>query len=146
MIKLFALGNEFLGDDGIAIKVIRHIEKIIKDKILIFYSGLDDMICLENITENDTVIFIDSTFFNETPGTVNFFTKEYIINHLPNNTIQNTSLSLSIYSYTNITVYFIGIEIASLYYSYNISEELNNNFKTICDNVLEKLIYIINKW
>ncbi|WP_365941437.1 nickel-dependent hydrogenase large subunit [uncultured Clostridium sp.] len=37
------------------------------------------------------------------------------------------------------------IEIASLYYSYNISEELNNNFKTICDNVLEKLIYIINK-
>lgn len=146
MIKLFALGNEFLGDDGIAIKVIRHIEKIIKDKILIFYSGLDDMICLENITENDTVIFIDSTFFNETPGTVNFFTKEYIINNLPNNTIQNTSLSLSIYSYTNITVYFIGIEIASLYYSYNISEELNNNFKTICDNVLEKLIYIINKW
>lgn len=145
MIKLFALGNEFLGDDGIAIKVIRHIEKIIKDKILIFYSGLDDMICLENITENDTVIFIDSTFFNETPGTVNFFTKEYIINNLPNNTIQNTSLSLSIYSYTNITVYFIGIEIASLYYSYNISEELNNNFKTICDNVLEKLIYIINK-
>lgn len=146
MIKLFALGNEFLGDDGIAIKVIRHIEKIIKDKILIFYSGLDDMICLENITENDTVIFIDSTFFNETPGTVNFFTKEYIINNLPNNTIQNTSLSLSIYSYTNITVYFIGIERASLYYSYNISEELNNNFKTICDNVLEKLIYIINKW
>lgn len=145
MIKLFALGNEFLGDDGIAIKVIRHIEKIIKDKILIFYSGLDDMICLENITENDTVIFIDSTFFNETPGTVNFFTKEYIINNLPNNTIQNTSLSLSIYSYTNITVYFIGIERASLYYSYNISEELNNNFKTICDNVLEKLIYIINK-
>lgn len=67
MIKLFALGNEFLGDDGIAIKVIRHIEKIIKDKILIFYSGLDDMICLENITENDTVIFIDSTFLMKLP-------------------------------------------------------------------------------
>lgn len=146
MIKLFALGNEFLGDDGIAIKVIRHIEKIIKDKILIYYSGLDDMICLENIAENDIVIFIDSTFFNETPRTVNFFTKEYIINHLPDNTaIQNTALSLIIYSYTNITLYFIGIEIASLYYSYNISEELNNNFKTICDKVLEKLIYIINK-
>ena len=135
MIKLFVIGNELLADDGIAIKVIKNIENKIPSKMKIYYCGLDDMYFLENVEEYDSIILIDSTFFNIKPGTVQLFTKETLIR----NNIQIPILNIIFCLYKYINLYFIGIEISSLVYSNSSSEEINNKFDIISNEVLYNL-------
>lgn len=138
MIKLFAIGNDILSDDGISIKVVKAIENNLKDKINIYYTYLADIHCVDFINNTDTIIIVDSTFFNLNPGTVTLLNKPDTIS-----TINNTSISEIIRIYSDIDIYFIGIEVSTIFYSNTISNPLKEKFYSICCDVEKSIQYIL---
>ena len=87
MIKIIAIGNRLMGDDGIALKVLENIDKDIKklkedekvnQEIEVIIGETDFMYSLDKIDDYDFVIILDSTALGVEPGRVTVLSlKEY---------------------------------------------------------------------
>lgn len=140
MIKIIGIGNEVMGDDGIAIKVLKEIRNKIEklDKNIEVVIGETDFIyCLNKTNDDDFVIIVDSTYFDLDPGSVNLFSFEQACKYLNSSDSQHQiSLVNTIKTYhENISGYIIGIEVFSLDFSLNLSDVLISRFSEICNKV-----------
>lgn len=136
-IKLIAIGNKLMGDDGIALIVADRIKEKIKDMDIEVIIGETDFdYCLDLIDKNDYVIILDSTCFNIDAGSISILpldslcqNKSFFFSH---------SLSLIDYLFIyKINGIFIGIEAENIDFNDKLSSTLNKNLDDICNNVLK---------
>ena len=143
MIKIIAIGNSLMGDDGVALRVIDELEKSFKEDRKI-YSNIrfikaetDFNFALDNIEAGDFVFIIDSTLLNLDYGTLTQIPvsefQDYSGYKL---SIHNMSL-ISLIKHLDIKVegFILGIEVAKVNFSLDISEELKKRFQGICNQV-----------
>ncbi|ADL50913.1 hydrogenase maturation protease [Clostridium cellulovorans 743B] len=167
MIKVIAIGNFLMGDDGIALKVIDEVEKkFLKEKEKLengkqleeIYSQLtfikaetDFNFALDNIEAGDFLLILDSTLLMLDYGTIT----EILISEFQNHSnyslsMHNRSL-LSFIKHLNIKVegFILGIEVAKVAFSLDLSEKLKDKFQQICDEaytiIMEKSLEYIKK-
>lgn len=150
MIKIIAIGNILLGDDGISIKVVEAIKNELlntSDQVAVLIGETDFYYCLENIKSEDTVIIIDSTYFGLEPGEMTLLTLEECDRYISEFITAHGESLVNILrrEYREVKGYFFGIEIASIEVSLELSEVLQGKFRNICSNI-NKAIKDIIAW
>jgi len=148
MIKIFAIGNIILGDDGIGVKVMEFIgaqlesySKEVKELIV----GIDYIYYLNEINKEDTVILVDSTYFGIEPGRVsvlNLKECDKFINPCRDMHSENL-LRVLREEYREIAGYLVGIEVEKVNYSLELSNTLKDKFSEITKKVFREIKRII---
>lgn len=141
-IKVIAIGNTLMEDDGAAIIVMKKIQKVLlKNNIKVINAETDFEYCISLIEENDFIIFLDAAYYNKAPGELTVISikkynskKKYYTQH-----------SLSIIDliklyYKNVNGYIIGIEIAEVNFKLGLSRELQEKIEMISKNVLKEIL------
>ncbi|WP_129597826.1 hydrogenase maturation protease [Anaerophilus nitritogenes] len=144
MMKVIAIGNRIMGDDGVALYVLEEIKNEIKklnSEIEVIIGETDFVYCLNKINDHDFVIIVDSTYLGFKIGKVTLFSFEEAKRYL-NHTASQHEISL-IHIITNYKIhirgYLIGIEACNIDFSLNLSDHLQIIFKDICSEVLNKI-------
>ncbi|MDD3225226.1 MAG: hydrogenase maturation protease [Clostridium sp.] len=141
-IKVIAIGNTLMEDDGAAIIVVEKIQKVLlKNNIEVINAETDFEYCISLIEENDFIIFLDAAYYNKVPGELTVIPiekynskKKYYTQH-----------SLSIIDlvklyYKNVRGYIIGIEVAEVNFKLGLSRELKGKIDSISKNVLKEIL------
>jgi len=148
MIKIFAIGNIILGDDGIGVKVMEFIgDQLESDskEVKVLIVGIDYIYYLNEINKEDTVILVDSTYFGIEPGRVsvlNLKECDKFINPCRDMHSENL-LRVLREEYREIAGYLVGIEVEKVNYSLELSNTLKDKFSEITKKVFREIKRII---
>lgn len=150
MIKIFAIGNVLLGDDGIAIRVIEDVQEEVKKEfydIEVIIGETDVDYCINEIKENDFIIIVDSSNFSVHSGTVIKMELENYDKFLRKSMSHHSDSLLEVLrrEYRHIKGYIVAIEISKIDYSLNLSAEIESKFQCICNNVVDMIREIIKE-
>ena len=143
-IKVIALGNILMGDDGVAIEVAQYLMKNINySNIEILIGETDVDYCIENINEEDFLIILDATYMGHHVGGLSLINLESIKEDtLLKESQHNLNLLdlLGIYNKNN-KGYFIGIKVKDIDYRIGLSKEVKYRFKGICEDIMAFILY-----
>ncbi|PHV71866.1 hypothetical protein CS063_04745 [Sporanaerobium hydrogeniformans] len=127
MIKVFGIGNPLLGDDAIALHLLKQLagNPLLMPYMSFFQAETDCFYALEEIEPDDFIIILDSCHFENTLGTV-FYMPLDTFPSLPSLSAHSFNLlnELRIY-FPQIQGFFIGIEIHEIKPSLILSPPLN---------------------
>lgn len=144
-VKLVAMGNVLMKDDGIAIAVTQQIEKeLIEKEITIIYGETDFEYCISRVQENDFVIVLDAALTGKMPGKVT----ARPLNKFPIQKRQYTQHSyhfldlLKLY-YPQADGVILTIEISEIAFEYGISTILQGKMKDITKDILANVDQIL---
>lgn len=148
MIKIFAIGNIILGDDGIGVKVIEFIGAQLESyskEVKVLIVGIDYIYCLNEINKEDTVILVDSTYFGIQPGRVSVLSLKECDKFIsPCRDMHSENLLRVLREeYREIAGYLVGIEVEKVNYSLELSNTLKDNFSEITKKVFREIKRII---
>jgi hydrogenase maturation protease len=145
-IKVIAIGNRLMGDDGVAIHVIEKLSKNLEESgIKVIIGEVDFQYCLSKIEEGDYIIIIDATLFGIEPGTVtvNSLKDIYRLNHDQGMFSQHGySLIKALESNKVIEGLIIGIEGKSFDFNLSLSRDIEAAFHNICCKVYETILLL----
>lgn len=136
-VKVIAIGNRLMGDDGIGIIVAERIYKsLIKREIDLIIGETDFEFCMDRISNKDTLIIIDA-YYNEKLD-VSFKTVEECINNRAWHSQHSISLIRLLELYNiELKVYIICIGVKNINFSSSLSPELKINLESISRTVLK---------
>lgn len=148
MIKIFAIGNIILGDDGIGVKVMEFIGAQLESyskEVKVLIVGIDYIYCLNEINKEDTVILVDSTYFGIEPGRVSVLNLKECDKFIsPCRDMHSENLLRVLREeYREIAGYLVGIEVEKVNYSLELSNTLKDKFSEITKNVFREIKRII---
>lgn len=148
MIKIFAIGNIILGDDGIGVKVMEFIGAQLEsysEEVKVLIVGIDYIYCLNEINKEDTVILVDSTYFGIEPGRVSVLNLKECDKFIsPCRDMHSENLLRVLREeYREIPGYLVGIEVEKVNYSLELSNTLKDNFSEITKKVFREIKRII---
>ncbi|WP_411683170.1 hydrogenase maturation protease [Clostridium thailandense] len=144
-IKVIAIGNILMGDDGIGIAVAEKIKyELEKDNIEVIIGETDFNYCDSMIEEGDYIVILDGAYYGKKPGEITLcpireyksFKKEYSQHSFG-------LLNLISMNYKNVEGYIVGIEISNVAFNLGLSEVLLNNFHVICEksiNIMKSIL------
>jgi hydrogenase maturation protease len=140
MIKLIAIGNILMGDDGVAIYIARELEEKLKNKgIEVIIGETDFQYCLDRIEEKDNIILLDATCFGIQPGSV---TVESIRDVYKWNSKQSlfsqhgySLIGALKHYYKNLEGLVVGVEGSSFDFGLSLSRSIEKVFQNICGEV-----------
>lgn len=150
MVKVIGIGNILLSDDGIGVKVVEKIKDDIlrlDENIEVIIGENDYLYCLEEINDNDFVIIVDSSYFNEEVGNITVLSLKECDKFINNIELQHEINLVKSLRQERSTIkgYLIGIEICNIDYSLELSDLLKNKFNDICKDVLLIIGKLINE-
>ena len=142
MIKVVAIGNRFMKDDGVAIEIAEILADRLSDlNIEIIISETDCQNCFYLLKQKDFVFILDALYKGTEPGSIHIFKLEEVLAQ-PSGSFMQHDMSIielmKLYG-SNFKGYIIGIEIAEVGFGDKISPVLKEKFKQICLDV-EKII------
>ncbi len=141
-IKVIAIGNTLMEDDGVGIVVTEKIrEELINNNVEVIICETDVEYCISSIEEGDFIFFIDATCYGINPG-------EITISTLENYKYEKKSYSQHSYSavdliklyYKSVKGYIIGIEVSSVSFKLGLSDELESKIDIISKEVLKEIL------
>lgn len=144
-VKLIAIGNRLMGDEGIAVKIAETLSEALKDTGIDIILGETDIdFCISSIQKDDYLLVLDATCWGIKPGTItiipinkyNYNFTHYITQH------DLTMIKLLNSSGINVFGYVIGIEVDTIDFNLNLSEALEHEYCNICSKV-KRLINIL---
>lgn len=140
-IKIIAVGNTLMEDDGVAIVVVEKLkEKFIERNMEVIIGETDFQYCISSIEDGDYIFFIDAVYYGKKTGEITViplekyqYKKKYYTQH-----------SYSIFDliklyFKDIKGYIIGIEIGEISFRYGLSNTLDNNIDIISESVLKEI-------
>lgn len=151
MMKIFGIGNILLGDDGVGVRVVEKIKEEIKNisqDIDVIIGETDYLYCLSQINQDDTIVIIDSTYLDITPGYVSYFDLKdcnKFIKYFHSQHESNLVKSILIEN-LNAKGYLIGIEISKVDFSLELSKTIKDNFYNICLDILKYIKEIYKEY
>ncbi|MBL4935122.1 hydrogenase maturation protease [Clostridium sp. YIM B02515] len=146
-IKLIAVGNRLMGDEGIAIKVAEYLLSDTDFKEIEIILGETDIdYCISKIKDNDILFILDAALSGRKPGSITTVPiSKY--NSFTNNLITQHDLSLLRfikYNRENICAFLIGIEVERIDFSLSLSLSLEEHFDDICHNIKRIIKHLSN--
>lgn len=146
-IKVIAVGNTLMEDDGIAIVVLEKLkEKFIERNIEVIIGETDFQYCISSIQDGEFIFFVDAVYCGKKPGEITViplekyqYKKKYYTQH------SYSIVDLIKLYFKEIKGYIIGIEIGEISFSYGLSVVLENNIDIISENVLKEIDFRIKE-
>jgi hydrogenase maturation protease len=141
-IKIIAIGNRLMGDDGIAIHVAEKLGKSFEgNSIEVIIGETDFQFCLSKIEDGDHLILVDATWFGIEPGTVttNELKDIYSINADQSLFSQHGySLIKALETcYKSVDGIIVGIEGVNFDFTLSLGREIEESYESICKKVNE---------
>lgn len=140
-IKVIAVGNTLMEDDGVAIVVVEKLkEKFIERNIEVIIGETDFQYCISSIEDGDYIFFIDAVYYGKKPGDITVIPLEKYQHKKKYYTQHSYSIFDLVKLYFKaIKGYIIGIEIGEISFSYGLSSTLDKNIDVISENVLKEI-------
>ncbi len=142
MIKVIAVGNRLMQDDGVAVAVAEYLRNRLESMELEVIIGETDFnFCFHFLEEDDPVILLDAAFTGSNPGSIHVKQlREASCGYGRTGSTHEQSIFdlMRLYSKT-FRGYLIGIEISEAGFGCELSDSLNNQFDGICLEV-ERII------
>ncbi|MCD2345569.1 hydrogenase maturation protease [Clostridium guangxiense] len=140
-IKVIAVGNTLMEDDGVAIVVLEKLKKkLIKRNIGVVIGETDLGYAISSIEDGDFVFFIDAVYYGTKPGEITVTSlKKY--EHKKKNYSQHgySVMDLVKLYFKAVKGYIIGIEVAEIDFKYGLSIILKDNIDIISKNVFKEI-------
>lgn len=140
--KVIAIGNILMEDDGVAIVVIKKLkEKLEKRNIQVIIGETDFDYCISLIKDGDFIFFIDATYYEKNPGEITVVPMENYVYKKKYYTQHSYSLvDLVKLYFKNIKGYIIGIEIGEVAFNYGLSNILEGKIEHISKEIFKEII------
>lgn len=140
-IKVIAIGNILMEDDGVAITVVEKIkEELVKKNCEVIIGETDLGYCISSIEDRDFVFFVDAVYLDKKPGEITVipmdkyqYKKKYYTQHS-----YNVVDLIKLY-FKEVKGYIIGIEIGEISFKLELSSKLERNIDMISENVLKEI-------
>lgn len=149
-VKLIAIGNVLMKDDGIGIEAAGQIEKkLVERGIEVIYGETDFQYCFSKIEEGDLIFILDAGCYGKHPGEITVIGLDDITCKKKNYSQHSYSLLdlLELY-YPNTQGVVIAIEISEVEFDFGLSAVLKNKLKDISKdilNIIDETLYNILK-
>jgi hydrogenase maturation protease len=146
MVKLIAIGNRFMKDDGIAIKVAENlIDKLKNLNIQVIIGETDCQNCFYLLKQDDYVFLFDAIYTGSEPGSIHLLKLEEAVAQSSGASMQHDMSIIELMKLykSNFRGYLIGVEIAELGFGDELSSALNEKFQEICLDVERTINKII---
>lgn len=146
-VKVIAIGNSLMHDDGTALYFAKELRKKFEHSNVDIVIGETDFdYCMEKIHNDDFIIVIDSTNFFIRPGTVTISSLD-----LKNNNAFCSGHYLNFVQmvrcfYPDINGAIIGIEGKNFEVGIGLSDEIINNSTDILKKIYKVVYYFQKKW
>lgn len=141
-VKIIAIGNPIMMDDGIGISVVDELQDWLTNKDIDIIIGETDMdYSMDYIEDGDFIIIIDATYLDYKPGHVTICPiRELDDDYRGGYSQHEMSIlkGLTLYG-KKVEGYFIGIEIGKIEYGCELSDILHSRFQSICNNVKKEI-------
>ena len=147
-VKLIAMGNVLMKDDGIGIEVAKELEEELTQKgIEVIYGETDFEYCIAKIRANDFLFVLDGAVLGGNPGTV---TVRSLNSFQSNNKREYMQHSYSFLDLLKIYYPYVGgkviaIQIKEITYDFGLSDFLKENLKDISKEVLSKIEMVLQE-
>lgn len=146
MLKIVALGNRFMKDDGIAIEVTKILEdRLINLNLEIIIGETDCQNCFYLLNDDDYVFILDAIYIGAEPGSIHLFNLKDI-RLQPSDSFMQHDMSIiemiKLYD-CKFKGYIIGIEVADIGFGDGLSLVLREKLSQICavvENNIKKII------
>jgi hydrogenase maturation protease len=137
-VKVIAIGNILMGDDGIGIAVAEKIKhELEEDNIEVIIGETDSNYSISMIEEGDYIFILDGAYYGKKPGEITLrpireyrsFKKEYSQHSFG-------LMDLISLNYKDVEGYIVGIEISDVDFNLGLSEILANNLHMISEKTI----------
>ncbi|MDK2828357.1 MAG: hydrogenase maturation protease [Clostridium butyricum] len=147
-IKVIAMGNVLMKDDGIGIEIAKKIEEKLLDKgIKVIYGETDVQYSISSVQEDDYIIILDAAYYGKAPGEITYLKLDTFISSKKGCSQHGYSfLDLLKLYYPSVKGAIYGIEVKEVEFGFGLSAVLKEKLKTISKEVLDRIekIYVSN--
>jgi hydrogenase maturation protease len=138
-IKVIAMGNVLMKDDGIGIEVAKKLEENLLEKnVKVIYGETDVQYSISSVKEDDYIFILDAAYYGKEPGE---------ITRLPLDTFVSKKKGYSQHSYNFLDLlklYFpsakgevYGIEVKEIEFGFGLSSALQEKLEVISKEILD---------
>lgn len=140
-IKIIALGNVLMKDDGVGIEVARKIQKKLSSKnIEIIFGETDISYGISKVKEDDYIFVIDAAIYGKNPGEVSCISiNSFISNKKQGFQHSYSFLDLVKLYYPNIKGKIYGIEVCEVRHGVGLSLTLKDKLNFISKEILKDI-------
>jgi hydrogenase maturation protease len=145
-IKLIAMGNVLMQDDGIAIYIAGEMEaELIAIGVELLYGETDVGYYISKIKKGDYLILLDASCFGYPPGKITYLPIDCYQKSARDYTQHSiTFLDLLKIYYPHAEGLIIAVELSEVSFYYGMSPQLSEKFNDITQEVKKKIIAINN--
>jgi hydrogenase maturation protease len=138
-VKVIAIGNTLMEDDGIAVIVVKKIrEELINKNIEVIVGETDFEFCASLLEEGDILFIIDASYYGKNPGEITVLNLENCLQEKKLYTQHSCSvIDLIKLYYKYVRGYIVGIEISNVSFKLGLSKELESKIDIISENVFK---------
>ncbi|WFR58490.1 hydrogenase maturation protease [Anaerocolumna sp. AGMB13025] len=140
-VKLIAMGNVLMKDDGIGIFIAKAMEEALKAKgIDVIYGETDFGYCISKVKEQDTLVILDAANYGKTPGDITKLPLNNCFSDKKSHTQHSYHLLdiLKLY-YPELAGDILAIEIKEITFGFGLTQELQKKKKDIIKEVFDHL-------
>ncbi len=145
-IKVIAIGNVLMKDDGIGIEVAKRIEeKLLERNIKVIYGETDVQYSIASVKEDDYIFILDAAYYGKNPGEVTCLQLDDFISKKREYSQHNYNfLDLLKLFYPSVKGQIYGIEVNNVEIGFGLSEELQEKLEVISKKILDEIeIYVL---
>lgn len=146
-VKVIAIGNILMRDDGIGIEIAKEIEeKLLERGIEVIYGETDLQYSIFSVKEDDYIIIFDAAHYGKNPGEVTFLPLNTFISNKKGYSQHSYSfLDLLKLYYPNIKGIIYGIEVKEVELGLGLSEFLRKKIKAISKEILSQIDIVLEE-
>ncbi len=144
MLKLIAVGNVLMKDDGIGIFIAKAMENELTEKgIEVIYGETDFGYCISKVNDCDTIIILDAASYGRNPGDISIIPLNSYTESRNGYTQHSYNLLdiLKLY-YPNLEGDILAIEVKEITFGFGLTPELQQKKK----DIIREIFNYLNSW
>ncbi|AQS05757.1 hydrogenase maturation protease [Clostridium beijerinckii] len=145
-IKVIAIGNVLMRDDGVGIEVAKKIEKKLLEKnIKVIYGETDVQYSIASVKEDDYIFILDAAYYGKSPGEITHLQLDDFVSKKKGYSQHSYNfLDLLKLFYPSVKGQIYGIEVNDVEIGFGLSEELQEKLEVISQKILDEIeIYVL---
>ncbi len=141
-VKVLALGNILMKDDGVGIEVAKELEgRLNSCGIEVIYGETNIGYCISKVRDEDTLFILDASYFDITPGEVTVLPLEAHTGIKKEITQHSLSfLSLHKHYFKHLKGLIFAIEAQEITFETGLSTELKSILNDIAQNIYDMIL------
>ena len=148
MMKLVAIGNRCMKDDGVAVRAAELLEdELAPMGVQVIIGETDCQSCFYSLDKDDFVFLLDAVFTGKKPGSLHLFSLEEAVSQSFNPFAQHDMGLIELMKLygSNFNGCLIGLEISEIGFGTDLSPVLKDKLPKLCEEIKDTIKKIIGE-